>query len=78
MKPVHEGIGLDLHTAPYGLLLLRLALGAMWISHALLKIVLFTLRGAANFFESVGLPGFLVYPVVTVEIGGGIALMCGF
>ena len=70
--------GLDARSTPYALLLLRLALGAMWISHALLKILVFTLPGAAGFFESVGLPGFLVYPVVTAELAGGIAVTAGF
>jgi len=37
---------------------LRVALGTMWISHALLKIMVFTLPGAAKFFDSVGLPAF--------------------
>ena len=50
----------------------------MWISHSLLKILVFTLPGAAGFFESVGLPGFLVYPVVAAEIAGGIAVTIGF
>lgn len=50
----------------------------MWISHAFLKILVFTLPGAAGFFESVGLPGFLVYPVVAAEIAGGIAVASGF
>lgn len=52
------------NTADWGTLLLRLALGSMWICHALLKILVFTLPGAAQFFDSVGLPGVLVYPVV--------------
>jgi putative oxidoreductase len=67
----------DMRTASYGLLLLRLALGTMWISHALLKLLVFTLPGAAAFFESAGLPGFLVYPVVAAEIAGGIAVISG-
>lgn len=78
MKPIREIGGVELHTAPYALFLLRLALGAMWISHALLKILVFTLPGAANFFESAGLPGFLVYPVVAAEIAGGICVTFGF
>jgi putative oxidoreductase len=77
MNSIHQSTGLEMHTAPYALLLLRLALGAMWISHALLKVLVFTLPGAAVFFESVGLPGFLVYPVVAAEIAGGIAVICG-
>lgn len=57
---------------------LRVALGAMWISHALLKILVFTLPGTAQFFTSVGLPGVLVYPVVAAELLGGVAILLGF
>ena len=57
---------------------LRVALGSMWISHALLKVLVFTLPGASKFFISVGLPGALVYPVVAAELLGGIALLAGF
>ncbi len=78
MNTIQADLGLDLRTAPYAMLLLRVALGAMWISHALLKIMVFTLPGAAEFFESVGLPGVLVYPVVAAEIVGGIAVLLGF
>ena len=56
---------------------LRLSLGAMWISHALLKLVVFTLPGSVQFFESHGLPGVLVYPVVASEIAGGVAMILG-
>lgn len=65
------------NSADWGALLLRLALGAMWISHALLKIFVFTLPGAAQFFDSVGLPGVLVYPVVAAELLGGTAILLG-
>lgn len=64
-------------TAAHGAALLRVALGAMWIAHALLKIVVYTLPGAAKFFETVGLPGVLVYPVVAAELAGGIAILLG-
>ena len=60
-----------------GATLLRAALGTMWISHALLKVLVFTLPGAAKFFESVGLPGVLVYPVVAAELLGGAAILLG-
>ncbi len=65
-------------TAAWGATLLRAALGAMWISHALLKVLVFTLPGAAKFFDSVGLPGVLVYPVVLAELAGGIAILAGW
>lgn len=60
-----------------GITLLRFSLGVMWIAHALLKWFVFTLAGTAGFFESLGLPGFLAYPVFAVELMGGIALVLG-
>ena len=60
-----------------GIALLRVSLGVMWIAHALLKLMVFTLPGTAQFFASVGLPGFLAYPVFAAEILGGIALLLG-
>ncbi|MEJ7930923.1 DoxX family protein [Ramlibacter sp. AN1015] len=64
--------------APLAGTVLRVALGAMWISHALLKVLVFTLPGAAQFFDSVGPPGMLVYPVVAAELLGGVAILAGF
>lgn len=60
-----------------GATLLRLALGSMWIAHALLKLLVFTLPGTAQFFASVGYPGVLAYPVFAVELLGGLALIAG-
>lgn len=60
-----------------GIALLRIALGLMWISHALLKGLVFTLPGTAQFFASVGLPGALAYPVFAVELLGGVLLLLG-
>jgi len=60
-----------------GLALLRITLAAMWISHALLKLLVFTLPGTATFFEAHGIPGGLVYIVVPLEILGGLALLFG-
>ena len=64
-------------TAEYGLALLRVSLGTMWIAHALLKLFVFTLPGTAEFFQSIGYPGVLAYPVFAVELLGGIALVLG-
>ncbi len=61
----------------YGITLLRISLGIMWVAHALLKLLVFTLPGTAQFFHSVGLPGFLAYPVFGAELLGGIALLLG-
>jgi putative oxidoreductase len=61
----------------YGIALLRASLGIMWVAHALLKLLVFTLPGTAQFFQSVGFPGFLAYPVFAMELAGGIALILG-
>ncbi|MEO8542555.1 MAG: DoxX family protein [Betaproteobacteria bacterium] len=66
------------HSSQVGISMLRVSLGVMWIAHALLKLLVFTLPGTAQFFQSVGFPGFLAYPVFAVEILGGIALVTGF
>ena len=65
-------------TAPYGTFLLRVSLGVMFIAHGLiLKYFTFTLGGTAQFFESIGYPGFLAYVVFAAETLGGIALILG-
>ena len=61
----------------YGATLLRVSLGTMWIAHALLKLLVFTLPGTAQFFASVGYPAFLAYPVFALELLGGTALVLG-
>lgn len=58
-------------------LILRLSLGTMFIAHAMLKIMVFTLPGTVGFFESVGFPGWMAYLVVAAELGGGILLLLG-
>ena len=63
--------------AEYGATLLRVALGAMWIAHALLKWFVFTLPGTAQFFDSVGYPGWMAYPVFAAELVGGVMLVLG-
>ncbi|MFG1184435.1 MULTISPECIES: DoxX family protein [Xanthobacter] len=68
----------DTRTAPYGLFILRLALGIMWLSHGLMKIFIFTVPGFAGFLSSkMGLPGALAIPFIAVEIVGGLLLIGG-
>jgi putative oxidoreductase len=64
-------------SSDFGATLLRASLGTMWITHALLKWLVFTLAGAAQYFASVGYPAFLAYPVVGAELLGGVALILG-
>ncbi|QCK87099.1 DoxX family protein [Phreatobacter aquaticus] len=68
----------DTQTGPYGLLVLRLALGAMWVSHGLMKLMLFTIPGFAGFLGSQGMPSFLAAPIIFAEIIGGLLIIAGF
>ncbi len=68
---------IDNRTAPFAGLALRVSLGVMFIAHAYLKIAVFTLPGTAQFFEAVGFPGFLAYPVTFAELIGGALLVLG-
>lgn len=65
------------NTAPYGALVLRLTLGVMFIAHALLKVIVFTVPGTVQFFQSVGLPGGLAYVTIIAELGAGALLLLG-
>ncbi len=58
-------------------LLLRLALGAMFLAHAGLKIFVFTMPGTVQFFESIGYPALFAYLTVYAELFGGLALILG-
>ena len=58
-------------------LLLRVALGAMFLAHAGLKVFVFTIPGTVQFFESIGYPGFFAYVVILAEALGGVALILG-
>ena len=68
---------IDVRTAPYAALTLRLALGSMFIAHALLKVFVFTVPGTVQFFESLGLPGILAYVTIGAELAGGVTLILG-
>jgi putative oxidoreductase len=68
---------IDSRTAPYAALLLRLALGTMFVAHALLKLFVFTLPGTVQFFQSLGLPGALAYVTFAAELVGGVLLILG-
>lgn len=68
---------IDTRTAPYAALILRATLGVLFLSHAGLKIFVFTPAGTAGFFGSLGLPGWLAYVTILWELAGGIALILG-
>jgi putative oxidoreductase len=62
---------------PYGALLLRLALGALFLAHGLLKLLVHKPAGTAAYFRSLGLPGFVGYLTMAAELGGGSLLILG-
>jgi putative oxidoreductase len=62
-----------------GLLLLRTALGTVFVAHGAQKLFGFGLAGTAGFLESAGFPFPTLNAVllVGVELGGGLALLAG-
>ncbi|WP_120497115.1 DoxX family protein [Kiloniella sp. EL199] len=57
---------------------LRVALGIMYLAHGVvLKFYIFGLAAAADFFETIGFPGWTVYAVFTAELIGGLMLVLG-
>lgn len=62
----------------YGVTLLRVSLGVMYLAHSiLLKLFTFGLAGTAGYFESIGLPGWLAYVTFAAEAVGGAMLVLG-
>ena len=68
---------IDVRTAPYAAFALRIALGVMFIAHALLKYYVFTLPGTVQYFVSIGLPGPLAYATFYAELVGGTLILAG-
>lgn len=58
--------------------LLRLALGIVFVAHAVLKFAVFGMAGTELFFKAVGLWSWLAWPVTIIEFAAGIALLIGF
>lgn len=56
---------------------LRISLAVMLLAHGLLKVLVYTLPGSAQFFASVGFPGWLAYLVAAMEIIGGALMLFG-
>jgi len=68
---------IDNRLAPWAVLLLRVSLGTMFLAHGLMKVLIFTLPGTAQFFVSVGFPAWTAYVVTAAELGGGVLLILG-
>lgn len=67
----------DTRTAEAGALVLRLALGVMYLAHAHLKVFTYGLDASAQFFASVGYPGWMAAPVILAEVAAGVLLVLG-
>lgn len=57
--------------------LIRIALGAMFLAHGLLKLIVFGPTGFEGFLSSQGLPALLAWPIILGEILGGTMIMLG-
>ena len=68
----------DAITTSRAIALLRVTSGSLLLTHGLTKLVEFTPAGTVGFFESIGFPGILAYPVMAGEIALGFALIVGF
>ena len=65
-------------TTDTGAFISRIALGSVLLAHSIyLKLMVFTLPGTAQFFDSIGLPGPFAYVVFAVEAIAGIAIVLG-
>jgi len=74
---INESRG-DAELKEYGIGLLRISLGAMYLAHSVvLKYFTFTLAGSAQYFVSIGLPAWLAYATFFAEAIGGVMLVLG-
>jgi putative oxidoreductase len=64
-------------TAPYGIALLRVSLGILFLAHVALKILVFGIPGFVGFMASLGLPAWFAYGIIALELIGGLALLFG-
>ncbi|AXI60043.1 hypothetical protein DLD99_06025 [Pseudomonas kribbensis] len=66
----------EFKTARLGSFILSFTAGIALITHSLyLKVFVFTMSGTVSFFESIGLPGFLAWVTLLVEIVTGVMLV---
>lgn len=64
-------------TAPYGITLLRVSLGILFLAHVALKVFVFTIPGFVSYFASLHLPAVMAYATIALEAFGGLALVLG-
>ena len=65
-------------TTPYAALLLRVAMGVLFLAHGgLLKLGTFGVAGTMGYFGSIGYPPVFGAVVIAAEVLGGLALIAG-
>jgi putative oxidoreductase len=67
------------HTQPWGLTVLRIVTGIIFLMHGWQKITVFGLEGFTGFLSQLGIPGASVAAVIVIaiELLGGLALILG-
>jgi putative oxidoreductase len=68
---------IDPRSARYGVLLLRLAVGVLFLAHAWPKLFVFGPAGVVRTFGNLGLPPALAYYEIAAETLAGLALVLG-
>lgn len=69
---------IDANKAPYGVLLLRVSMGVLFILHGLyLKFMVVGMTGIGAYFGKLGLPEWFAWVVMAYETLGGLALIFG-
>lgn len=72
-----------LNTTPaqqqYGITVLRVVVGLVFLAHGLQKLLLFGIGGTAGFLGSIGVPaaGLMAVVLIAIEVLGGLALILG-
>jgi putative oxidoreductase len=68
---------IDSRMAPYATLLLRIALGVLFLAHGLIKIFIITVPDFIAYAGSAGYSAPVAVIVLLVELAGGLALLAG-
>jgi putative oxidoreductase len=69
---------IDTNKGPYGVLLLRVSMGVLFILHGLyLKFMVVGMTGISAYFAKLGLPEWFAWVVMIYETLGGLALIFG-
>ncbi len=63
------------HNPSLGLLLMRVVAGLIFINHGWMKYG--NIAGTMKFIVSLGMPGFMAYAIIAVELVGGLMLIFG-